>query len=755
MSFFTFKKTKTPVITSFRSPSFALTFSSKSVLLLGLLVFGVVSFFASSFAVAFEAGFATNSAPISTKAEISDAELKKAKLMIGQKMMLDFRYFCQDHTPSKQCRTPVTVMPQPLLNLLSSENIGGVILFSENIHSAKQLVTMNYELQANMRQAGKEALFIAVDQEGGRVARLPTTILPAFAGNLAIGASAHQHGNAFASNIGEHIGRTLLPLGINTNFAPSVDINSEPNNPVINVRSFGESPEQTAELGEAFVSAMQKAGVLSALKHFPGHGDTRVDSHSGLPRVDHSLKQAQSGDLLPFANIINSDTPPAMVMSAHIQYPSLDNTTIKNKQGELQIVPATLSKRILTDILRNRLGFDGLIVTDALDMAGISQFFTQEEAVMMAFDAGADIALMPYTIRNQQDIEAFNAMLNSLAMRIVKDKQKMEQLTASHQRVLRMKLHHQLGRYVSKPMSWWLNEAQANTGETTPRSDKVIPKSKGKAAGFLEGNTEENAIESAKENTVENADKNAKDNSKIAAKTHANAPKNENASALYLKGKQIEKALSEASVTLLFGKNKLPVKAVKWVALMPDAARCLALEDAVLAVDANAQYACLSLIELPNKGLVSRLIKQSDALIVGDITPLHANYELGGLDRASQLANRASGAQLNAFGAYAMRLARSQGKTVIFAAMRMPYTAKAAMDFADIGIATYDYAVTVLPESKQSNASQDNALKTSALIDTNSDEPSPRVSSQSLKTLMKVLSGKLVPKGKSPVSWQQ
>ena len=608
MSFFTFKKTKTPVITSFRSALFALTFFRKSLFIAGFITAVAVPCFASDFSASFT--------PSSANTEASDAQLTKAKLMIGQKMMLDFRYFCQDDTLSKQCRTPVTVMPQPLLNLLSSENIGGVILFSENIHSAKQLVTMNYELQANMRQAGKEALFIAVDQEGGRVARLPTTILPAFAGNLAIGASAHQHGNAFASNIGEHIGRTLLPLGINTNFAPSVDINSEPNNPVINVRSFGESPEQTAELGEAFVSAMQKAGVLSALKHFPGHGDTRVDSHSGLPRVDHSLKQAQSGDLLPFANIINSDTPPAMVMSAHIQYPSLDNTTIKNKQGELQIVPATLSKRILTDMLRNRLGFDGLIVTDALDMAGISQFFTQEEAVMMAFDAGADIALMPYTIRNPRDIEAFKAMLNSLARRTVKDKQKMERLTASHQRVLRMKLHHQLGRYVSKPISWWLNEAQANTGKATPRSDKVTPKSKGKSAGYLE----------------------------------------ENANALYLKGKQIEKALSESSVTLLFGKNKLPVKAVKWVALMPDAARCLALEDAVLAVDTNAQYACLPLIELPNKGLVSRLIKQSDALIVGDITPLHANYELGGLDQASQLANRASGAQLNAFGAYVRRM---------------------------------------------------------------------------------------------------
>ena len=728
MSFFIFKKVESPVIKSFRSPSFVLTLLSKSVLCLGLFACGAVSCLASdhpaSFATALEAGITTNVAPSSTKAEISDAELKKAKLMIGQKMMLDFRYFCQDDTPSKQCRTPVSVMPQTLLNLLSSENIGGVILFSENIHSAKQLVTMNYELQANMRQAGKEALFIAVDQEGGRVARLPTTILPAFAGNLAIGASAHQHGNAFASNIGEHIGRTLLPLGINTNFAPSVDINSEPNNPVINVRSFGESPEQTAELGEAFVSAMQKAGVLSALKHFPGHGDTRVDSHSGLPRVDHSLKQAQSGDLLPFANIINSDTPPAMVMSAHIQYPSLDDTTIKNKQGELQIVPATLSKRILTGMLRNRLGFDGLIVTDALDMAGISQFFTEEEAVMMAFDAGADIALMPYTIRNQQDIEAFKVMLNSLAMRTVKDKQKMERLTASHQRVLRMKLHHQLGRYVSKPMSWWLNETAANTGESSSHGTKNA--STANAIGLTT-------------NTLNNTEKKPKT-------LKGSGQKNEAASVLYLKGKQIEKALSESSVTVLFGKDKLPVRAEKWIALMPDTARCLALEDAILSVNAHAQYACLPLIQLPNKKLVTRLIEQSHALIVGDITPLHATYELGGLDKPSLLTKRASEAQLNDFGLYAMKLARSQDKTVIFNAMRMPYTAKVAMEFADIGIATYDYAVTV----SQENAVRENELKGSGV-----DEPITKASGQSLKTLMKVLSGKIDAKGKSPVSWKQ
>jgi beta-N-acetylhexosaminidase len=625
--------------------------------------------------------------------------LNAVKHMIGQKLILDIRYFCEDNTPSKQCRKPVTAMPGSLLTLLSNQNIGGIILFSENIENASQLISLNYSLQAHMQKAGQSPLFIAIDQEGGRVARLPHSILPAFAGNLAIGASAHQHGNIFAKNVGEHIGKTLLPLGINTNFAPSIDINSEPKNPVINVRSFGENPVQTAELGEAFVSAMQKAGVLSAVKHFPGHGDTHVDSHSGLPRVDHTLQEAQSGDLLPFANIINSATPPAMVMTAHIQYPALDDTTIRNKKGELQVVPATLSKRILTNTLRNSLRFNGLIITDALDMAGISQFFTEEDAVLRAFDAGADIALMPYTIRNGKDIEAFSAMIERIAIQTMESGEKVKDLKASYQRILRMKQHNQLARFVSKPKSWWLQEVGANReglSEMGPNTNK--PK------------------QLAKSNST-----------------------------LFIKGNQIEKGLSEASVTVLFGKDKLPVNKSKWLALMPDAARCLAFEKALYDSRPDAEYACLPLTVLPNKALTKRLIAQTDLMVIGDITPLHANYELGGADQKSLLKQRANESDIKAFSIQAMQTAKSLSKPVVFAALRMPYSAKAAMEFADIGIATYDYAITISEEAdgkdRPSNKEKNRETDT-------------RISSQSLRTLIKVLVGKLEAKGQSPVIWK-
>ena len=167
------------------------------------------------------------------------------------------------------------------------------ILFSENIVSAQQLLTLNYTMQAAMAEAHKPPLFIAVDQEGGRVARLPSHMLTPFAGNLAIGASYHEHGTAFAKNVAQGIGGVLRPLGINTNFASSIDINSEPKNPVINVRSFGEKPERVAELGESFVAALQAEGVMSAVKHFPGHGDTSVDSHLELPIVEKEAPELE------------------------------------------------------------------------------------------------------------------------------------------------------------------------------------------------------------------------------------------------------------------------------------------------------------------------------------------------------------------------------------------------------------------------------------------------------------------------------
>ncbi|MHC6648657.1 glycoside hydrolase family 3 N-terminal domain-containing protein [Alteromonas sp. HB246098] len=610
---------------------------------------------------------------------ISSEAVSAVKNMLGQKIILDFRYFCEDGTPSSRCRTPMTEIPPSLLSVLSTHNIGGVILFSENIQNAEQLITLNYTMQRHMVNAGRQPLFIAVDQEGGRVARLPSDMLSPFAGNMAIGATFHQRGHAFAQSVASHIGQTLLPLGVNTNFAPSVDVNSEPKNPVINVRSFSEKPEQVAALGQAFLSAMQSTGVLAAIKHFPGHGDTHVDSHSGLPQVTHTKAQAMAEDVLPFANIINSATPPAMVMSAHIQYPSLDDTEIADKNGKLQIVPATLSKKILTDMLRKQLGYKGLVVTDALDMAGITQFFSHEEALVRAFSAGADIALMPFTIRNKMDINAFSKLLDNVAIRLVnKSSDSFSEsafLVSSYNRILKAKQQFTLENFVSKPVSWWLDEAKENT-------------------------------------TIDNP----------------NSLKN--------KGIRIEKALSKASVSVLYGKGKLPVTSTRWLALMPDAARCLAFESALIRASSKStnkplEFACLPLTALPKKQLAMMLLKQAEVLVVGNINPLHANYELGGLDLPEHIKHRASESDVMAFSKMMMTAAKTQKKTVVFAPLRMPYEANDLKNVTDIAIATFSYAIS---------------------IDEQVGKGDNKVTSYSLNALADVLVGNAVAEGRAPVS---
>lgn len=602
----------------------------------------------------------------------ADAEtIRAVKNMLGQKIILDFRYFCEDNTPSSRCRSPMTVIPPSLLNVLSTHNIGGVILFSENIQNTEQLITLNYTMQQHMVKAGRQPLFVAIDQEGGRVARLPSDMLSPFAGNMAIGATFHQRGSAFAQSVASHIGQALLPLGINTNFAPSVDVNSEPKNPVINVRSFSENPEQVAALGQAFVSAIQSTGVLSAIKHFPGHGDTHVDSHSGLPQVTHTKAQAMAGDILPFANIINSATPPAMVMSAHIQYPSLDDTTIIDKHGKSQIVPATLSKKILTDVLRKQLGYQGLIVTDALDMAGITQFFSHQEALVSAFNAGADIALMPFTIRNQDDIEKFALLLDNVAKRMSES----AFLKASHNRIIMEKQRFALQNFISKPISWWLNEAKESASTKNPNSLKN-------------------------------------------------------------RGIQIEKGLSRSSVSVLYGEGELPITSNRWLALMPDAARCLAFDAALARARSKAnnkplEFACLPLTALPNTQLAMNLLKQADVLVVGNISPLHANYELGGFDLPEHVKRRASAADVMTFSKKIMVAAKAQNKTVVFAPLRMPYKAQDVKEFADIAIATFSYTVSMTPQS---------------------DKENKYATSYSLDALADVLLGNILAEGRSPVS---
>jgi beta-N-acetylhexosaminidase len=359
--------------------------------------------------------------------------------VLGQKLMLDLRYYCEEPVAPGVCRTPLTQLPPALAELITKHHIGGVILFAENLQQPEQIVKLNQQLQlAAAAQGTGLPLFIGIDQEGGRVARLPRQQSTSFSGNMAIGATFAEHGSRFATEVGEIMAKELLSLGINVNFAPTVDVNVNPQNPVINVRSFGEDPQQVAVLGKAMTEAMQQQGILVSLKHFPGHGDTQVDSHLGMPRVDHVRQQIERVDLLPFAQIIQQAAP-AMIMTAHIQFPALDSSTFSSKTGEQMIKPATLSRSILTGVLREQLQFRGLIVTDALDMAGISHFFTVPQAVIETFAAGADIALMPVKLQSPAELANLAALLDELAAAVESGKLQQQELLASYQRIVEAK----------------------------------------------------------------------------------------------------------------------------------------------------------------------------------------------------------------------------------------------------------------------------------------------------------------------------
>ena len=553
---------------------------------------------------------------------------------IGQKLIIDLRYFCTDNTSSARCRTPFTAITKQnrsaITALLTRHAIGGVILFSENITSAAQLITLNYELQMIMKQAGLPPLFIAIDQEGGRVARLPDAMAVRFSGNMAIGATFATSGTRFSRDVAKGMADTLTRLGINVNFAPSLDVNVNPDNPVINVRSYGDDPARVASLGEAAVRGLQQHGVVSAVKHFPGHGDTHIDSHSGLPRVNHDIDAIRQQDLLPFTRVIR-DASPGMVMTAHIQYPALDNSTVAGRDGKQMIVPATMSKHILTDLLRGQLGFDGLIVSDAMDMAGIAAYFTPDQALKTAFEAGVDIALMPYPVRTAGDVDKFTALLENLVDAAYQNAAGERALAASLRRIAQTKKVFAVGDFTSSSLAARLSKA---VGVLPLRSNQAL-----------------------------------------------------------------ERELSARSVTWVTPKTPLLLaKDSRWLFVMPDAAHCDAAQHSARSKGVQ-QLACLSYFALPEEKRAFAALARADNVIIGDISPQHAMYETGGLDPDVP---RADFTAQQSWLREVMAQAKRAGKTVVFTAMRAPYSITRAAPLADMTLATYYYNVAVSGETAHS-----------------------------------------------------
>ena len=286
---------------------------------------------------------------------------------------------------------PLTAMSAPLGEALCRYPVGGIILFAQNILSPAQLEAFNQELSL----ACTIGPFLAVDEEGGRVARLANHEafdLPRYQNATAVGSSGNP---ADALDMGRAIGAYLKEYEFNLDFAPVADVNTNPSNPVIGTRAFSSDPEVAAEMAAAFTAGLNEYGIIGTYKHFPGHGDTAQDSHSGLAVSYKTREELESCEWLPFLEAGTAD----FIMVGHIALP--------NVTGDM--TPATLSPQIVTEILKEQLLFTGLIVTDAMNMGAITESYGAGEAAVGALLAGCDIILMPENLP-----EAFDAVLTAL-----------------------------------------------------------------------------------------------------------------------------------------------------------------------------------------------------------------------------------------------------------------------------------------------------------------------------------------------------
>lgn len=361
---------------------------------------------------------------------------------IGQKLMIDIPYWCSEPLEdSRLCTKSLTQLNPEISNIIRENNIGGVILFSNNLIDVAQITTLTTDLQKNMTESRQLPLLIATDQEGGIVARLPAAFSVTFPGNMALAAAYLGRPKApYATAIGKMIATNLKAVGINIDFAPDVDVNVNPLNPVIHVRSFSDDEDLVSLLGLKISAAIQSQGVAATLKHFPGHGDVTSDSHIGLPFVSHTLEQALEIDLHPFKYIIQK-SPPDLIMTAHIQFPALDDSTIyAGKLGIDMITPATLSRKIQTGLLRKQLGFKGVLITDALDMGAIAENFDATDATIKAFQAGVDIALMPLVVRQPEDAAKVSFLISNIESAVLNGSISKQELDQSVLRIIKLKL---------------------------------------------------------------------------------------------------------------------------------------------------------------------------------------------------------------------------------------------------------------------------------------------------------------------------
>lgn len=329
-----------------------------------------------------------------------------------------------------------TELSESTRNFLKEYSIGNVILFSKNIFDAEQTAKLCKDLQSEIKKNAGVSAFIGTDQEGGQVIRV-TDGASYYPSAMAVAAAGDSEN---AETIGRYMGEELRALGINIDFAPVADINSNPDNPVIGTRSYGDNALLVSEYASAFAHGMKQAGEISTAKHYPGHGDTEVDSHFGLPTVDKSLDELMQTELVPFKRLINEDID--AIMAAHIIYPQLDKD-----------MPASMSRVMLTDILRDKLGFEGMIITDGLRMGAVADSFSMENACIASINAGADLLITGSG--GEAEDAAFTAQeecIKAVQNAVLSGEISEETLNKAAARILKFKEKYKISDYKFKPL---------------------------------------------------------------------------------------------------------------------------------------------------------------------------------------------------------------------------------------------------------------------------------------------------------------
>ncbi len=310
------------------------------------------------------------------------------------------------------------IVPDHIVDLIRDQYLGNIILFSRNVGTPEKLAGLNAALQTLAREHGQDLpLTVSADQENGVVRRLPLSV-PGLPGNMALGAIGDPQQ---ARRSGEMTGQLLRSLGINFNLAPVLDVNNNPKNPVIGVRSFGDQAEAVARLGAAFAVGLQARGVIACGKHFPGHGDTSVDSHLDLPAIPHTRERLDTVELLPFKAAIEAGID--CIMTAHVVFPAMEPDRI----------PATLSKRVLTGLLRDDLNFRGVLTTDCLEMNAISETVGVGRGAVESLKAGADMVMVSHRLDRQ--VAAVNAIWEAVRQGELSE----NRINEAYERVARLK----------------------------------------------------------------------------------------------------------------------------------------------------------------------------------------------------------------------------------------------------------------------------------------------------------------------------